>query len=139
MTPKVIDAILSARLFQILARIVLTLGLWLPGVLQVTQFQTAIGDFTHFHVTPPVPYIFASIITLLVGSAIVIIGGKWTWLGAGALGIYTGLTIFIAHNFWAMQGADAVNEMRTAIEHVSMIGGLMVVAIAEHQRSKLAA
>ena len=134
MTPRWIDRILSAHGFQLAARILLTITFWLPGIMQALQFQGTVADFVHFHVTPAPRYVVASIITLLLGSAIVVAGGKWTWLGAGALGIYTGLTIFIAHNFWTMQGADRLNEMRAAIEHVTMIGGLMVVAISEHRR-----
>ncbi len=66
------------------------------------------------------------------------LGGKWTWLGAGALGIYTFLTILIAHHFWDMQGDERLAEMRTAIEHLSIIGGLMTVAIAENLRVRRA-
>ncbi len=35
-----------------------------------------------------------------------------------------------------MQGSDGLSEMRTALEHISLIGGLMVVAVTERQRSK---
>ncbi len=133
MTPRFVDAILSARAFQLIARVVLTVTFWVPGIMQAAQFKNALGEFTHFHVVPPAPFVVASFITLLVSSAIIIVGGKWTWLGAGALGIYTGLTILIAHHFWNMQGDEALAEMRTALEHISLIGGLMAVAIAEHK------
>ena len=136
MTPSWVAALLDSRLFHLFARIVLVVAFVVPGILQAVQFQGALGDFTHFELNPPAPYVVASIITLLVASVLVIRGGRWTWLGAGALGVYTGLTIFIAHHFWTMQGADAVGEMRTALEHISMIGSLMTVAIMERQRSK---
>jgi transmembrane protein len=129
MTPAPIAAILNARPFQLLARILLVVTFFTPGFMQIFQFQGALGDFTHFNLNPPPVYVVASIITLLGGSALVILGGRWTWLGAGALGVYTGLTILIVHHFWTMQGADQLSEFRTALEHISLIGGLMVAAI----------
>jgi transmembrane protein len=136
MTPNWVAALLQSRLFLYLARIVLVVTFLVPGVMQALQFQGAQGEFAHFNLMPPAVYVVASIITLLAGSVLVIMGGKWTWLGAGALGVYTGLTILIVHHFWTMQGADGLNEMRTALEHISLIGGLMVVAALERQSSE---
>jgi transmembrane protein len=67
------------------------------------------------------------IIVQLGGSALVI-HGRHAWLGAGALGIFTALTIPIAHAFWTMSGEMAFLEMMFVFEHISVIGGLMVAA-----------
>jgi transmembrane protein len=134
MTPKPIAAILDSGAFLLLARVVLVCTFVIPGVMQIAQFNGAVGEFAHFNLNPAPAYVAASFITLLAGSALVILGGRWTWLGAGALGIYTGLTILIVHHFWTMSGQDQVGEMRTAWEHISLIGGLMTVAILEHRR-----
>jgi transmembrane protein len=53
----------------------------------------------YFGVTPAVPVAIAVIILQLGGSALVI-SGRFVWLGAGALGMFTALTIPIAHSFW---------------------------------------
>ena len=127
--PKAISALLNSPVFQLLARIVLVVTFVVPGIQQVLQFKHAVGEFAFFHLSPPGAFVIASAITLLVGSALVVLGGRWTWLGAGALGIYTGLTILIVHHFWTMAEPDKTNEMRTALEHISLIGGLMVVAV----------
>ena len=131
--PKPIAAILESGAFLLLARLVLVCTFVIPGVMQIVQFNGATGEFAHFNLNPAPAFVVASFVTLLVGSALVILGGSRTWLGAGALGIYTGLTILIVHHFWTMTGQDQVNEMRTVWEHISIIGGLMVVAIAEHR------
>jgi len=70
----------------------------------------------------------AVIVVQLCGSAM-IISGKHAWLGAGALAIFTLLTIPIAHAFWLMSGEYAFIEMMFAFEHVTVIGGLMVAAV----------
>ena len=134
MTPTWVAAILDSRAFQLFARVALVVTFVVPGIMQPLQFQGTIGEFQHFNVNPAAPFIVLSFVTLLVGSALVVLGGKWTWLGAGALGIYTFLTIFIAHHFWTMSGDERLSEMRQTLEHVSLIGGLMMVAIAQNGR-----
>jgi len=139
MTPNWVVAILDSKLFQLLARILLVITFVMPGIMQIVQFQGSVGEFGQIGLHPAAAYVAASAVTLLIGSVLVILGGRLTWLGAGALGVYTGLTIFIVHHFWTMTGADQLNEMRTAFEHISLIGGLMVVAIAQNSSRSSAA
>jgi transmembrane protein len=139
MTPKSIATILDSGAVLFAARLLLAITFLVPGVMQAVQFQNAVGEFAHFNLNPAPVFVVASFITLLVGSALVVVGGRLTWLGAGALGVYTGLTILIVHHFWSMTGADQLNEMRTALEHISIIGGLIVVAALEHRRAAVGA
>jgi transmembrane protein len=139
MTPKAIAAILDSGAFLFLARVLLAATFLIPGIMQPLQFQGTVGEFAHFSLNPAPAYVVLSFVTLLIGSALVILGGRLTWLGAGALGVYTGLTVLIVHHFWTMTGADQLNEMRTTFEHISLIGGLMVVAVLEHRRASATA
>ncbi len=136
MAPGWVLSILESRIFQLIARVLLVITFIVPGIMQPMQFQGSLGEFAHFNLNPPAAFVVASFVTLLLGSALVILGGKWTWLGAGALGVYTGLTVLIVHHFWTMAGQDRLNEMRTALEHFSLIGGLMVVAINQNAKPK---
>lgn len=135
MTPAWTAAILQSRTFQILARVVLTTPFWAAGLQHALQWNQSIGEMQHFGLNPPQLYIAATIVTCLAGSALVIRGGRWAWLGAGALGVFTALTIPIAHAFWNMSGDAAMGEFRTTIEHISIIGGMMIVAILLNGRS----
>ena len=132
--PSVISALLKSRAFHLVARIVLTVPFWGAGIQHAVQWSTIPAEMTHFGLNPPVLYGVALIATCLIGSLLVILGGRLTWLGAGALGVFTALTIPIAHAFWTMQGDVAMTEFRTVMEHVSIIGGLMVVAAMEANR-----
>jgi transmembrane protein len=74
------------------------------------------------------------LLTQLVGSAL-IIANRWTWLGAGALGVFTALTIPVVHHFWRLDGERAIVAFHTATEHVGMIGALVLVAaLSERMR-----
>jgi len=139
MTPNWVAATLQSRSFSLLARIVLTTAFWGAGIQHLVQYQSIPGEMAHFGLSPALPYAIALIVTLFGGALLVIVGGKWCWLGAGWLGVFTALTIPICHAFWKMQGAEAISEFRTVLEHVSIVGGLMVVAILEHQRSSAGA
>lgn len=112
---------------------------WSSGIAKLIDFPGAVAEMQHFGVTPAVPMAIAVIILQLGGSALVI-SGRFVWLGAGALGVFTALTIPIAHAFWAMTGEMAFLDMMFVFEHVTVIGGLMVVAgFGERLRSPLAA
>ena len=126
--PGWVGAILSSRIFGLFARLLLTFPFWGSGLQKLFDFGAAQGEMAHFNLNPPIVFAIAVTATQLIGSALVIVG-RYTWLGAGALGIFTILTIPIAHNFWAMPEPMRTLEMYTAVEHLSVIGGLMLASI----------
>src|SRR5262245_49207615 len=63
------------------------------------------------------------------GSVLVICGGRWAWLGAGALGVFTALATLLAHSWWTKTGIDGFHDFNTFWEHVGLIGGLMLAAV----------
>ena len=131
-TPTFISALLESRAFFLLARIVLTLPFWMSGLAKLADFSGAQAEMAHFGLSPPMGVAIATIITQLGGAALVI-SGRHAWLGAGALAVFTLLTIPIAHPFWRMEGEIAMLEMFFVIEHIGMVGGMMLVALACHR------
>lgn len=136
MTPGWISTIVNSPIFRVASRVVLTTPFWLAGLQHAVQWRQTLGEMTHFGLGPPALYGVLTILTCLGGSALVIPGGRWTWLGAGWLGIFTALTIPIAHAFWKLTGEASLAELRTVMEHFAIIGGLMVVAYAQNGRPK---
>lgn len=128
MTPAAIKSILENNVVLFAARIFLTLPFWGSGFGKLADFQGAVAEFAHFNIEPAVPLVVLTIIVQLGGSALVILN-RWSWLGAGALGVFTALTIPLVHHFWDMEGEGALHAFYTATEHIGMIGGLMISAI----------
>ena len=126
--PKWVEAILASRVTAVLARVLLTAMFWSSGLSKLVDFGAAQGEMTHFNLSPPVAYAVATTVVQLLGSAL-IIWGRFAWLGAGMLGIFTLLTIPIAHNFWDMPMPQRLGEMYTAVEHISIVGALILVSI----------
>lgn len=50
----------------------------------------------HTGLEPPIIFNILTIATQLIGSALIITGGR-SWIGAGSLGIFTALTILLVH------------------------------------------
>jgi transmembrane protein len=132
MTPEWINALLASKSFGILARGLLTFVFWSSGLAKVLDFPLAVAEMETYGLQPAVPMAITVILVQLVGSAFVI-AGRFVWLGAGALGVFTALTIPVAHAFWTMEGDMAFIEMLFVFEHITVIGGLMVVAILWRQ------
>jgi transmembrane protein len=132
MTPDSINRLLASGLFQLFARILLTLMFWSSGLAKLFDFNAALAEMAHYGLSPTAPIALAVIVVQLGGSALVI-SGRFVWLGAGALGVFTVLTIPIAHAFWGMTGEAAFLEMMFAIEHLSVIGGLAITAALMRQ------
>lgn len=66
--------------------------------------------------------------------ALHIIGGLCVMLGiytapfAVALAIFTVIATCLAHNFWAHKGERFGKELTTALEHLGIVGGLVLIA-----------
>jgi transmembrane protein len=114
--------------FALLARVVLTFAFWGSGLAKLISFREGAAEMAMFNLPLPEMMNVLTIITQLGGSLLIIIN-RWTWLGAGALAVFTALTIPLVHHFWSKQGADAVTAFHTATEHVTVIGALMIVSI----------
>lgn len=122
-----IDSITGSRTFGFLARTLLTSMFWLSGIAKLADFNAGVGEMAHFGLEPAAFLNIAVAATQLIGSAL-IIAGRWTWLGAGMLAVFTALTIPIAHNYWTLQEPIRTIEFHVVMEHITVIGALMVVA-----------
>lgn len=134
MTPGFVAAVLEAPATAVVTRILLTFVFWGSGLGLVANFGESVEIFASLGFAQPALVVIATVATQFIGSALVI-SGRYVWLGAGALGVFTFLTILLVHNFWAMpDGPQKVNSFHTATEHVSIIGALILVSVFMHQR-----
>ncbi len=124
----IVQALLTASVTAFVARVLLTFPFWSSGLAKVMDFQATVGEMEHFGFTPGIAFGLATIIVQLSGSALVI-ANRLVWLGAGALAVFTALTIVLVHTFWKLEEPMATFSFYTAVEHVGMIGGLLLVSI----------
>lgn len=135
MTPAIISAILRSPATAFLARLLLVFMFLGSAISKITDFAGAQAEMAYFGLNPPWLFAVATIATQLAGGVLILLN-RATWLGAAALGVFTALTIPIAHHFWTMEGQMAQIEFYFVVEHLAVIGGMLLVAIlAERTRT----
>lgn len=128
--PEAIAIILNSPVTLVIARVILTLLFWMAGLFGVFNFSLVLKEMEDAGLRFPKTCAVATIICQLVGSALIItnIYGLG-WLGAGALGIFTLLSIPLGHPFWKFEEPRKTFEFQVALEHVTLVGGLLMAAI----------
>jgi transmembrane protein len=128
MTPRFVADILRSAWLWHLARVLITFMYWIAAFRFVFDFSGAQATVAVIGIQPTWLIAVLTIAVLLIGSALVI-ADRAVWLGAGMLGVFTLLTILLVHHFWNMTGPAATLAMQESEEHLSMIGGLIIVSI----------
>jgi len=132
--PDIIEHLLRNRAVAAAARLLLTLPFWASGLAKLIDFQSGVAEMARFQLEPAAMFNVATIIVQLGGSLLVILN-RCAWLGAGALGVFTALTIPIVHHFWSMtEEPFRTIAFHTAAEHIGMIGALIIVSILAAHR-----
>lgn len=129
------ERIFAADWFGLLARIVLTFMFWASGLAKLIDFSGGTAEMAHFGLEPAAFFNTATLVVQLAGSLLIILNIR-AWIGALALAVFTALTIPIAHTFWTMEEPMRTVEFYVVMEHVSIIGGLLVVAWATARRGR---
>ncbi|MEZ0168346.1 DoxX family protein [Microvirga sp. TS319] len=115
--------------FGYLARTALTFTFWSCGLARLFDFDGGLAEMHHFGLVSEILFHFATVVTLLVGSALVILD-RWSWVGAGALAAFTIPIVPITHGFWVMQEPLKTIEFHVVLEHITVVGGLVVAIYA---------
>ena len=130
--PQWVDAVLDWRWTWLVARTAVVALFLMNGLTKLFDFPAAIAEQEHFGLRPGVVWASITMCVELV-APVLIISGRYVWLGAGALGVFTALAAFLTHAFWAMHGQDRFIAMNEFFEHMSLVAALVMIAlIAEH-------
>lgn len=131
--PDAIALILDNPFTLFLARALLTLLFWMAGLFGVFNFSLVLREMEDASLPFPKSCAIAMIICQLVGSALIITNVYGLgWLGAGALGIFTLLSIPLGHPFWKFEEPRKTHEFQIALEHITVVGGLLMAAILSY-------
>ena len=130
--PRWVRAILSWPWLLPISRIALVSAFLIGGVQKLIDFPGAIAEQAHFGLQPAWMWALAAVIVELGGSVLVIIG-RWVWLGAGGLGVLTAVAMLTANSFWTMEGHDRFMALNAFFEHLGLIAGLVLVSVLSLQ------
>lgn len=98
------------------------------GLQKALDFPSAIAEMNHFGLSPAAPLAVA-VIVLELGATALILVGRWRWLGALALALFTLMATFVALRFWEMPAGPArFGATNSLFEHLGLVGGFLLVA-----------
>lgn len=134
--PRFVDAVLDWRPTWFLARLLLVGAYLLGGLVKLADWQGAVAEQAHFGMHPPALWAALTIAVELVGP-VLILTGRWIWLGAGMLGVFTLLAAFTANAFWTMPpGPERFGATNAFFEHLGLIGGFVLAALVAEQAKR---
>ncbi|MBN3724699.1 DoxX family protein [Burkholderia sp. Ac-20379] len=129
MTPHFITSLLAWPWFGVLARTALTLPYWTSGLSKLSNIKAALAETEELGVRPA-RFVLACTIVLELGGSLAIIVGRYTWLAAGGLAVFTCIAALLAYPFWRDRDPSRrFNDRNAFFEHVGLIGGCMLVSI----------
>ncbi|MEA3181483.1 MAG: hypothetical protein QOI59_5006 [Gammaproteobacteria bacterium] len=127
-TPHWIAAVLSWPGLVPLARAALVSAFLIGGIQKFVDFPGATAEQAHFGLQPAWLWAAAAVIVEIAGSVLVIFG-RWVWLGAGGLGVLTVIAMLAANNFWALTGQERFMAVNSFFEHLGLIAGLILTCV----------
>ena len=97
------------------------------GIQKLVDFGGAVAEAQHFGLSPAMAFAVATIVTELVGSAL-ILSGFYRWFGALWLAGFTLVATFLANRFWELPMPDRFMVENAFFEHLGLVGGFLLVA-----------
>lgn len=136
--PAFVGTILRWRWTGLFARLLLVGAYLLGGVVKATDWPAAVAEQARFGMSPPALWAALTILVEIIGP-LLILSGRFVWLGAGMLGVFTLSAATTANAFWAMaQGRERFMATNAFFEHLGLVGGFILAAIlanAERDRA----
>lgn len=134
---RYINTALDSGWLWLLARLCLMVIFISSGLAKLLDVEGGMTEMRAAGLRPDWLFTLASAAVLLIGAALILLN-RWVWLGTGMLSVFLILTIAIVHTFWTMSAPRMQISLYFALEHISVIGGLWVTAIASRLRQRLA-
>jgi len=132
-SPAWVRALLSQRWVLPVARLILVSAYLIAGVYKLLDFDAAAAEQAHFGLHPG-PVWAAMAIVVEIGGPLCVLSRRFTWLGAGGLGVLTLVAMLVAADFWNMTGTARFMALNAFFEHLGLIGGLVLVTVLNDSR-----
>ncbi|CAB3763717.1 DoxX family protein [Burkholderia puraquae] len=127
-SPGWIRALLSQAWVGSLVRLALVSAFLIGGVNKAMHFGEAVAEQAHFGLHPPALWA-ALAIAVEIGGSLCVLFRRFTWIGAGGLGVLTVVAMAVANDFWNQSGVARFMALNSFFEHLGLIAALVLVTI----------
>lgn len=109
------------------ARVCLATVFLYSGAVKALDWEAAVAEFVQLGLPIPSLAVATTIaVQLLAGLAVVV--GLQVPLAAMVLAAFTVTATLIGHPFWTFEGVAFVRQLTTALEHLAIVGGLVLLS-----------
>jgi len=136
-TPQFVQAILEWPWTWPIARLALVVYYLVSGLSKIANFRGAVAEMAQADMPAPAAMALLTIFVELAGSALVLIG-RWVWLGAGTLGVFTAIGADTAHAFWKVSGPARVQAITVFLMHIGLIAAFVLCALIAERKGRAA-
>ncbi|MCA8064608.1 DoxX family protein [Burkholderia sp. AU31624] len=126
--PAWVRALLAQPWVLPLARLALVSAYLIGGIAKALDFHGAVAEQAHFGLQPAALWAALAIAVEIAGSLCIVLG-RFTWLGAGSLGMLTLVAMGVANDFWNRTGAEHFMALNSFFEHLGLIAALVLATV----------
>ena len=98
------------------------------GVDKLWHWRASIEEVKSDGLPWPAAFAGATVFTQLVGGFLAATG-FFAWLGALLLAGFAIAATLLGHRFWLRHGSEFRHELTTSLEHVAIVGGLLLLCV----------
>ena len=114
----------------LIARLCLAAVFLYSGADKLWHWRSSIEEVRSDGLPWPAAFAGATVFTQLVGGCLVATG-FFAWLGALLLAGFTVAATLVGHRFWLRRGSEFAHELTTSLEHVAIVGGLVLLCLLD--------
>jgi uncharacterized membrane protein YphA (DoxX/SURF4 family) len=108
------------------ARVMLAVVFLYSGQDKLRHWGASIDEVAKMGLPVPAAFAAATILTQLLGG-LSVATGIGAPVGAALLAFFTIVATLLGHRFWLLRGEVARHELTTSLEHLAIVGGLLLV------------
>lgn len=136
-TPQFVQAILEWAWTWPIARFGLVVFYLASAFSKITNFRGAVAEMAQAAMPAPSAMALVTLLVELTGSILILIG-RWVWLGAGMLGVFTAIGAVTAHAFWRLSGKERVEALTVFLMHFGLIAAFVLCALVAERAGRAA-
>jgi putative oxidoreductase len=113
---------------ELVARIFMSVVFLYSGQDKLTHWKESVAEVAGMQLPWPSVFAAATIATQIAGGLSVLFGIGIAW-GTAILAAFTVAATVLGHRFWLLKGARARQEFTTSLEHLAIVGGLLLLMV----------
>jgi putative oxidoreductase len=116
-----------------LARALMAAVFLYSGQDKIRHWQEGVEEVAGLGITLPQLFAAATVVIQIVGG-LSVLSGIGLVFGAAVLALFTAAATILGHRFWLLHGRPAKQELTTSLEHLAIVGGLLLLVVSGLQK-----